>query len=210
MQIRTQRRGECAGEASSQPRGIPGLTLVAGAGFEPATSGFLSAVSGSHPASHPIRPQSLVSVKSQVRHAFGAPPNAPLTARKPRSATVPGTTTPEDRSPSPSTSRPLAALQAGRDLYPRRVPVLLDKHFIPTLGRRPLGKILPSEIQRWVTIASATEDGNGLSAASVRKYHTMLHSVFARALRDRVVTFQPLRPHRAPQGHQEEDPDAES
>jgi hypothetical protein len=73
-----------------------------------------------------------------------------------------------------------------------------------------MGKILPSEIQPWVTTASATEDGNGLSAASVRKYHTMLHSVFARALRDRVVTFQPLRPHRAPQGHQEEDPDAES
>jgi site-specific recombinase XerD len=54
-----------------------------------------------------------------------------------------------------------------------------------------MGKILPSEIQRWVTTASATEDGNGLSAASVRKYHTMLHSVFERALRDRVVTFNP-------------------
>lgn len=63
----------------------------------------------------------------------------------------------------------------------------LDKHFIPTFGKRPMGKILPSEIQRWVT--SATE--NGLSAASVRKYHTMLHSVFERAQRDRVVTFNP-------------------
>ena len=50
-----------------------------------------------------------------------------------------------------------------------------------------MGKILPSEIQRWVT--TATE--NGLSAASVRKYHTMLGSVFERALRDRVVTFNP-------------------
>src|SRR5215218_2049654 len=40
----------------------------------------------------------------------------------------------------------------------------LDKHFIPTFGRRPMGKILPSEIQRWVT--TATE--NGLSPASVR------------------------------------------
>ena len=71
----------------------------------------------------------------------------------------------------------------------------LDKHFIPTFGRRPMGKILPSEIQRWVTTASATDpatgDGNGLSAASVRKYHTMLHSIFERALRDRVVTFNP-------------------
>ena len=41
----------------------------------------------------------------------------------------------------------------------------LDKHFIPTFGRRPMGKILPSEVQRWVT--TATE--NGLSAASVRQ-----------------------------------------
>ena len=63
----------------------------------------------------------------------------------------------------------------------------LDKHFIPVFGRRPMGKILPSEVQRWVT--TATE--HGLAAASVRKYHTMLHSVFERALRDRVVTFNP-------------------
>jgi integrase len=67
----------------------------------------------------------------------------------------------------------------------------LDKHFIPTFGRRPMGKILPTEIQRWVTTATTTAPGNGLSAASVRKYHTMLHSVFERALRDRVVTFNP-------------------
>jgi len=63
----------------------------------------------------------------------------------------------------------------------------LDKHFIPVFGRRAMGKILPSEVQRWVT--TATE--NGLSAASVGKYHTMLSSVFERALVDRVVTFNP-------------------
>ena len=67
----------------------------------------------------------------------------------------------------------------------------LDKHFIPTFGRRPMGKILPSEIQRWVTTATANGNGEGLSAASVRKYHTMLHSVFERAQRDQVVTFNP-------------------
>ena len=65
----------------------------------------------------------------------------------------------------------------------------LDKHFIPVFGRRPMGKILPTEVQRWVTTATATE--HGLSAASVGKYHTMLHSVFERALVDRVVTFNP-------------------
>ena len=56
-----------------------------------------------------------------------------------------------------------------------------------------MGKILPSEIQRWVTTATdpTRPDGTGLSPASVRKYHTMLHSIFEHALRDRVVTFNP-------------------
>src|SRR4051794_23632407 len=78
----------------------------------------------------------------------------------------------------------------------------LDKHFIPTFGKRPMGKILPSEIQRWVTTATRTNsagpttgtgptDSRGLSPASVRKYHTMLHSIFERAQRDQVVTFNP-------------------
>jgi len=63
----------------------------------------------------------------------------------------------------------------------------LDKHFLPTFGAVAMGKILPSHVQRWVTTATET----GLSAASVRKYHTMLSSIFERALRDRVVTFNP-------------------
>ena len=62
----------------------------------------------------------------------------------------------------------------------------LDKHFLPLFGRRPMGKILPSEVQRWVTTATT----NGLSPASVGKYHAMLNSVFQRALQDRVVTFK--------------------
>jgi hypothetical protein len=30
----------------------------------------------------------------------------------------------------------------------------LDKHFLPVFGRRPMGKILPTEVQRWVTTAT--------------------------------------------------------
>ncbi|MGH3497890.1 MAG: tyrosine-type recombinase/integrase [Nocardioidaceae bacterium] len=67
----------------------------------------------------------------------------------------------------------------------------LDKHFIPTFGRRPMGKILPTEVQRWVTTATHGTHGAGLSAASVGKYHTMLASIFERALVDRVITFNP-------------------
>ena len=63
----------------------------------------------------------------------------------------------------------------------------LDKHFIPAFGRRPMGKILPSEIQRWVTIATE----NGLSAAQCAQvpHHAAL-GVRTRP-RDRVVTFNP-------------------
>ena len=67
----------------------------------------------------------------------------------------------------------------------------LDKHFLPAFGKRPIGKILPAEIQRWVTTAVNPPTGKPLSAASVGKYHTMLASVFERALRDRVITFNP-------------------
>jgi integrase len=67
----------------------------------------------------------------------------------------------------------------------------LGKHFIPVFGKRPIGKILPSEVQRWVTTATHPPTGKGLSAASVAKYHTMLHSIFERALHDRVITFNP-------------------
>jgi hypothetical protein len=47
-----------------------------------------------------------------------------------------------------------------------------------------MGKIPSSD-----NFTSATE--NGLSAAGVRDYHTMLRSVFERAQRDRVVTCSP-------------------
>ena len=64
----------------------------------------------------------------------------------------------------------------------------LDKHFIPTFGRRPMGKILPSEIQRWVT--TATE--NGLSAASRAASTTPCCTRSSNApCVDRVVTFNP-------------------
>ena len=63
----------------------------------------------------------------------------------------------------------------------------LHKHFLPFFGIRPMAKILPSHIQEWVTTAST----NGLSPASIRKYHMMLHSIFRRAVRDRVITFNP-------------------
>jgi len=63
----------------------------------------------------------------------------------------------------------------------------LDKHFFPFFGDRPLARILPSTVQDWVTKVSA----EGLSPRSIAKYHVMLSSIFKRALRDRVLSFNP-------------------
>jgi integrase len=63
----------------------------------------------------------------------------------------------------------------------------LDKHFLPFFGDIPMSEILPSTVQGWVTHAVA----GGLSARSVVKYHVMLHGVFKRAVRDRVIAYNP-------------------
>lgn len=63
----------------------------------------------------------------------------------------------------------------------------LNRHFFPSFGRKPLAKITPSVVQDWVTEATAA----GLKPRSVRKYHTMLHSIFKRAVRDQLIVLNP-------------------
>ncbi|MEO5663106.1 MAG: tyrosine-type recombinase/integrase, partial [Nocardioides sp.] len=63
----------------------------------------------------------------------------------------------------------------------------LNKHFIPFFGARLMYQITPSLVQDWVTKAAA----DGLSARSIRKYHTMLHSIFKRAVRDQLIVGNP-------------------
>jgi integrase len=63
----------------------------------------------------------------------------------------------------------------------------LDKHFLPYFGAMPMADIMPSTVQGWVTTAV----GEGLSARSAVKYHVMLHGVFKRAVRDRVIGHNP-------------------
>lgn len=63
----------------------------------------------------------------------------------------------------------------------------LDRHFIPFFGHRPMSSISPSTVQAWVTQASA----EGLSSRSLTKYHVMLHGIFKRAVRDRVILHNP-------------------
>jgi integrase len=63
----------------------------------------------------------------------------------------------------------------------------LDKHFLPFFGTLPIAKISPSKVQDWVTQATAS----GLKPRSIRKYHTMLHSIFKRAVRDQLIVINP-------------------
>lgn len=63
----------------------------------------------------------------------------------------------------------------------------LNKHFFPFFGRRAIAKITSSLVQDWVTQASAS----GLSPRSIAKYHTLLHSIFKRAVRDQLIVVNP-------------------
>jgi integrase len=63
----------------------------------------------------------------------------------------------------------------------------LEQHFLPFFGDLPMADILPSTVQAWVTQASA----GGLSPRNIQKYHVMLHGVFKRAVRDRVIAYNP-------------------
>jgi len=63
----------------------------------------------------------------------------------------------------------------------------LNKQFYPAFGKRALNKVSPSVVQDWVTKAHAV----GLSPRSIKKYHVFLSSIFRRAVRDRILVFNP-------------------
>lgn len=64
---------------------------------------------------------------------------------------------------------------------------ILDKHFLPYLGKYPLKAIAPTLVQGWV--GHAIE--GGLSPRSIRKDHTLLHGIFKAAVRDRLIAHNP-------------------
>jgi integrase len=70
----------------------------------------------------------------------------------------------------------------------------LDRHFLPHFGPMPMGDILPSPVQAWVTAAL----DSGLAPRSVVKYHVMLHGIFKQAARDRVIPHNPAADTRLP------------
>ena len=65
---------------------------------------------------------------------------------------------------------------------------------------------LPSTVQAWVTQAVA----GGLSPRSVGKYHVMLHGIFRRAVRDRVILHNPCADTELPKVAAAQGPDPDS
>ena len=51
-----------------------------------------------------------------------------------------------------------------------------------------MARIMPSTVQSWVT--KVTAEGR-LSPVTIKKNHVVLHSVFRRAVRDRIISFNP-------------------
>ncbi|MBV9830403.1 MAG: site-specific integrase [Marmoricola sp.] len=65
---------------------------------------------------------------------------------------------------------------------------ILHAHFLPFFGHMRMKRILPSTVQSWVTKVST--EGT-ISPVTIKKNHVMLHSVFRRAVRDRIIPFNP-------------------
>jgi acetyl esterase/lipase len=65
---------------------------------------------------------------------------------------------------------------------------ILSAHFLPFFGRMPMKRIMPSTVRAWVTKVSS--EGR-ISPVTIRTNHVMLHSVFRRAVRDRIIAFNP-------------------
>lgn len=112
----------------------------------------------------------------------------PGTARSRRSSPATGTTTRWGLSASRPTSKanglPSKHIEATTlAAYHSN----LHKHFLPFFGKKPMYQITASLVQDWVTKAAA----DGLSPRSMRNYHTMLHSIFKRALRDQLIVTNP-------------------
>ena len=80
----------------------------------------------------------------------------------------------------------------------------LNKHFFPFFGKKQLHQITPSLVQDWVTLAAS----EGLAARSIGKYHTMLHSIFKRAVRDHLIVANPCENTELPKVITRKSPDA--
>ncbi len=76
------------------------------------------------------------------------------------------------------------SIQVQRPSSKAHVETMLRRHTYPTFGDRPLGSIVPSEVQAWAT-------GLTLAPATVGVIHGILSTIMKSAVRDRRIATNP-------------------
>ena len=80
---------------------------------------------------------------------------------------------------------------------------VLDRHIIPTLGRRRIDKIKPADLDRWyaqLAAGTAPTSRNPMRAQSVRNVHNLLSGRFSTAVRWGWLPVSPVAKTRPPRG----------
>jgi len=93
-----------------------------------------------------------------------------------------------DRTTVTEYARQWAAARPHRPSTERRVTSLIDTHIAGTrLGGRRLAAVLPSEVQSW-----ASDRGRVLAPSTLRNLVSLLRSIYASAVLDRLVASSPV------------------
>jgi integrase len=93
-----------------------------------------------------------------------------------------------DRTTVAEYARVWAEARPHRPSTARRVTSLIDTHIAGTrLGARRLAAVLPSEVQAW-----ATDRGRALAPSTLRNLVSLLRSIYASAVLDRLVASSPV------------------
>jgi integrase len=79
----------------------------------------------------------------------------------------------------------------------------LRRHVYPRIGERPIGAIRPSELQACVKAMSVGDVGQKpLAPSTIEIVYTWVATIFAAAMKDRVITSSPCQDIRRPEVHQ--------
>jgi integrase len=92
--------------------------------------------------------------------------------------------------------------QVHRPTTQAHTETMLRRHAYPVLGDRPLGSVLPSDVQSWVKRMSVGGDGRApLSASTIGVVHGIVSGIFRAAVRDRRVVANPCTGTKLPKVH---------
>lgn len=93
------------------------------------------------------------------------------------------------------------AIQVHRPTSAAHVESMLRRHTYPVFGDRPIGSILPSEIQAWVKllrIGDVAAKRKPLQPSTIGVIHGFVSGIFRSAIRDRRIVANPCEDTRLP------------